>query len=108
MRRTQLESTRSYNVRFFLEVNTKMYVPSKYKQVWVQLTMRITVRIILEAFTYNTKIVRRQLGSLLYRVTFALSSSEMLHARMTYTVRTTRIQHVSCATKTITTRFQCT
>ncbi len=86
-----------------------MYVPSNYEQVWVRLTMRITVRIILEAFVYSTKIVRRRLGSLLlYRVTFALRSSKMLHALMTqYTVRMTGIQHISCATKTITTRFQC-
>ncbi len=68
----------------------------------------MTVWIILETFAFSMKIVRRRLSSLLlYRVTFALSSSEMLHARMTkYTVRMTRIQHVSCATKTITTRFK--
>ncbi len=60
----QLESTRSYYVWFFLEINMKIYIPSKYEQVWVQLPMRMTVRIILEAFTYstnNTKIVRRRL-----------------------------------------------
>ncbi len=61
-----------------------MYIPSKYEQVWVRLTMRITVQIILEAFTYSMKIVRGRLGSLLlYRVTFTLYLSEMLHARMT-------------------------
>ncbi len=68
----------------------------------------MTVRIILEAFAFSTKILRRRLGSLLlYRVTFALCSSEMLHARMTkYTVRMTRIQNVIYGTKTITTRFK--
>ncbi len=61
-----------------------MYVPSKYEQVWVRLTMRITVQTILEAFAYSMKIVRRRFGSLLlYRVTFALRLSETLHARMT-------------------------
>ncbi len=62
----------------------KMYVPSKYEEVWVRLTMRITVQIILEAFAYKMKIVRRRFSSLLlYRVTFTLHSSEMLHAQMT-------------------------
>ncbi len=35
-----------------------MYVPSKYEQVWVWLTMRITVWTIPEAFAYSTKIIR--------------------------------------------------
>ncbi len=63
MGETQLESTGSYYVQFFLEINTKMYIPSKYEQVWVRLPMRMTVRIILETITYSMKLVRRRFGS---------------------------------------------
>ncbi len=69
----------------------------------------MTVQIILEPYTYSTKIVRRRLGPLLlYRVTFALRSCEMyLHEWHSIQWESTRIQHVSCATNTITTRSPC-
>ncbi len=69
----------------------------------------MTVGIILEVYTYSTKIVRRQLGPLLlYRVTFALRSCEMyLHEWRSVQCESTGIQHVNCATNMITTRSPC-
>ncbi len=69
----------------------------------------MTVRIILEPYTYSTKIVRRRLGPLLlYWVTFALRSCEMyLHEWPSVQCESTGIQHVSCATNTITTLSTC-
>ncbi len=69
----------------------------------------MTVQIILEPYTYSTKIVRRRLGPLLlYRVTFALRSCEMyLHEWCSVQCESTGIQHISCATNTITTRSPC-
>ncbi len=67
----------------------------------------MTVRIILEPYTYSKKIVWRRLGPLfLYRVTFALRSCEMyLHGWRSIQCESTGIQHLSCATNTITTRL---
>ncbi len=69
----------------------------------------MTVQIILEPYTYSTKIVRRRLSPVLfYRVTFALRSCEMyLHEWRSLQSESTGIQHVSCATNTITTRSPC-
>ncbi len=69
----------------------------------------MTVRIILEPYTYSMKIVRRRLGPLLlYQVTFALRSCEMyLHEWRRVRCESTGIQHVSCATNTITKRSPC-
>ncbi len=85
------------------------YICSKYEHIWVQLPVRMTVRIILEPYTYSTKIVRRRLCPLLlYRVTFALRSCEMyLHEWCSVQCESTGIQHVSCATNTITTCSPC-
>ncbi len=67
----------------------------------------MTVRIILKPYTYSTKIVRIWLGPLLlYRVRFALRSCEMyLHEWLSIQYESTGIQHISCATNTITTRL---
>ncbi len=67
----------------------------------------MTVRIILEPYTYSTKIVRRRLSPLLlYWVTFALRSCEMyLHEWRSIQCESTGMQHLSCATNTITTRL---
>ncbi len=64
----------------------------------------MTVQIILEPYTYSKKIVRRQLGPfLLYR---ALHSCKMyLHEWCSIQCGSTGIQHLSCATNTITTRL---
>ncbi len=69
----------------------------------------MTVRIILEPYTYSMKIVRRRLGPLLlYRVTFALRSCEIyLHEWCSVQCESTGIQHISCVTNTITTRSPC-
>ncbi len=69
----------------------------------------MTVWIILKPYTYSTKIVRIWLGPLLlYWVTFALRSCEMyLHEWPSVQCESTGIQHVSCATNTITTRSPC-
>ncbi len=85
------------------------YVCSKYEDVWVWLPVWMTVRIILEPYTYSKKIVRRRLGPLLlYRVTFSLLSCEMyLHEWHSVQCELTGIQHVSCATNTITTHSPC-
>ncbi len=85
------------------------YVCSKYEHVWVRLPVRMTVRIILEPYTYSTKIVRRLLSSLLlYQITLALRSCEMyLHEWCSVQCESTGIQHVSCATNKITARSPC-
>ncbi len=85
------------------------YVCSKYEHVWVRLPVRMTVRIILEPYTYSMNIVRRRLGPLLlYQVPFALCLCELyLHEWRSVQCESTGIQNVNCVTNTITTHSPC-